>query len=94
VETIFANGLDALTLASSAELFPDSVVPTEGGANAEELPVGWQRIESRSRPGQFSFLNLLTNKRVAERPSIPAVKGVPNLRHLPDVQVPDTCCFV
>ncbi len=87
VETIFVCGLDALTLASNAELFPDSIVPNEGAIDAEELPIGWQRIESRSRPGQYSYLNLLTNKRVAERPLTPAVKGVVNLRHLPDVQV-------
>ena len=36
------------------------------------LPEGWERVSSRSRPGQVSYLNTTTGRRVMQRPTEPA----------------------
>ena len=38
----------------------------------EPLPEGWERVSSRSRPGQVSYLNTTTGRRVLARPTEPA----------------------
>ena len=38
----------------------------------EPLPEGWKEVSSRSRPGQVSYLNTLTGRRVMQRPTEPA----------------------
>jgi len=50
----------------------------DAGADSESpLPAGWKKVPSQSRPGQFSYLNVNTGERVAERPSRPASAGGP-----------------
>ena len=41
-------------------------------APSSPLPEGWRQVESRSRPGQFSYENENTGERVAWRPTEPA----------------------
>ena len=49
-------------------------------ADAEPpLPDGWSRVESRSRPGAFSYENAHTGKRVEQRPTV-AARPAPKLR--------------
>ena len=38
----------------------------------EPLPDGWQQLKSRSRPGEFTYRNMITGKRVSTRPTTPA----------------------
>ena len=42
----------------------------------EPLPEGWERVSSRSRPGQVSYLNTITGRRVMQRPTEPANERV------------------
>lgn len=43
----------------------------------DDLPDGWKKVPSQSRPGQFSYLNVNTGERVAEKPTRPASQGGP-----------------
>merc|ERR550514_173148 len=43
----------------------------------KELPEGWRRVESRSRPGEFVFENVHTEERQAWFPDGPAKGGLP-----------------
>lgn len=45
--------------------------------NEPPLPPGWKKVPSQSRPGSFSYLNIHTGERVAERPTRPASQGGP-----------------
>ena len=36
------------------------------------LPQGWERVPSRSRPGEWRYLNKITGQRVVRRPTTPA----------------------
>jgi uncharacterized protein YbdZ (MbtH family) len=47
------------------------------GDNARELPDGWRRVESRSRPGEFVYENIHTEERQAWFPEGPAEKPLP-----------------
>jgi hypothetical protein len=49
----------------------------EPDQNEPPLPAGWKRVPSQSRPGNFSYLNVNTGERVAERPTRPATQGGP-----------------
>ena len=51
-----------------------SVMPV---GDAPALPAGWQEIPSRTRPGEVSYLNTLTGRRVLKRPVQPAVDSSP-----------------
>jgi len=42
----------------------------------KELPEGWRRVESRSRPGEFVYENVHTEERQAWFPNKPAVEEV------------------
>jgi hypothetical protein len=47
---------------------------------AQELPTGWTRVESRSRPGEFVYENIHTEERQAWFPDKPAVEeSVPSV---------------
>ena len=47
-----------------------SSLPTQEEVTTPDgLPPGWQKIESRSRKGEFSYLNLASGKRQAVRPT-------------------------
>ena len=46
----------------------DVLVDGEGVA----LPIGWRMVESRSRPGTFSYENIKTKERISWRPNAPA----------------------
>lgn len=46
-------------------------------ASNSDLPSGWKMVKSQSRPGQFSYLNVNTGERVAERPTRAASTGGP-----------------
>ena len=37
------------------------------------LPEGWREVASRTRPGEVSYLNTITGRRVLKRPVAPAV---------------------
>ena len=55
-----------------------SVMPVgDAPALAPTLPAGWQEIPSRTRPGEVSYLNTLTGRRVLKRPVQPAVDSSP-----------------
>ena len=41
-------------------------------AAAARLPAGWTQQESRSRPGQFTYVNMYTNERISWLPTVPA----------------------
>ena len=41
--------------------------------DAEPLPDGWTEVKSRSRPGEVSYMDAKTGRRVKQRPSEPAV---------------------
>ena len=70
---IVKNSLSAVRRLSSTKRVSVSV---DGGALAmeaeEPLPEGWERVSSRSRPGQVSYLNTTTGRRVMQRPTEPA----------------------
>ena len=38
------------------------------------LPAGWKAVPSESRPGQFSYLNVYTNEKIAWIPTSPAAR--------------------
>lgn len=42
-------------------------------AREKELPEGWKRVESRSRPGTYVYENIYTDERQAWLPTEPAV---------------------
>ena len=42
------------------------------GPSQAELPDGWQRFSSGSRPGEFAYRNMITGERVRQRPTQPA----------------------
>eukprot|EP00040_Diaphanoeca_grandis_P030667 m.181861 g.181861 ORF g.181861 m.181861 type:complete len:372 (-) comp32083_c0_seq1:331-1446(-) len=44
--------------------------------NAKELPEGWKRVESRSRPGDFVYENIHTEERQSWFPDAPAKEEV------------------
>ena len=49
---------------------PPTAAPDDGAA---PLPEGWQRVTSRSRPGEYSYLNTRTGERFfGDRPTVPA----------------------
>ena len=52
-------------------------------ANGAVLPAGWQCVPSRSRPGEFSYLNTATGERVMQRPTRPATVD-PSRAAVPD----------
>merc|ERR1719421_454277 len=39
-----------------------------GGAATEEMPKGWKKVKSQSRPGEFSYLNEKTGQRYDRLP--------------------------
>ena len=39
---------------------------------AEPLPDGWERVASRTRPGEVTYLNTITGRRSAQRPTVNA----------------------
>mmetsp|Transcript_3478 Transcript_3478/g.8095 ORF Transcript_3478/g.8095 Transcript_3478/m.8095 type:complete len:478 (-) Transcript_3478:480-1913(-) len=55
---------------------PSQAAPVNRG-EADDLPSGWKKVPSQSRPGAFSYLNTHTGERVAERPTRPASAGAP-----------------
>ena len=42
----------------------------------DPLPDGWERVASRSRPGEFTYLNTITGKRVRQRPTEEPVRAM------------------
>lgn len=52
-------------------------VENGAGAAVDDLPPGWKKVPSQSRPGQFSYLNVNTGERVMEKPTRPASRGGP-----------------
>ena len=40
--------------------------------SSERLPDGWERVTSRTRPGEHSYLNTITGRRSAQRPTVTA----------------------
>ena len=42
--------------------------------NSNLLPQGWERVDSVSRPGEFSYKNIYTRERIAWVPQFPAAK--------------------
>ena len=53
-------------------------------AKATAVPIGWEAVESRSRPGQFSFVNVYTGEKIAWKPDAPASREHGNLPPPPD----------
>ena len=49
------------------EAMGSSVVPFDGskGEAEEKVPDGWEKVPSKSRPGQFAYINSATGERVA-----------------------------
>lgn len=47
-----------------------------GGGGVHELPLGWEAVPSRSRPGAMSYLNIVSQTRMAKAPAGPAVAGL------------------
>ena len=47
--------------------------------NLPKLPAGWRRVASRSRPGQFSYINCYTNETIAWMPIRAASRETGNL---------------
>ena len=43
---------------------------------ADGLPPGWKAVPSKSRPGEFSYVNVHTNEKIAWKPDIAAVPEV------------------
>lgn len=51
-----------------------SDVPTSDDEE-EQLPAGWIKVASRTRPGRYVYQNELTNERSSTRPKFPATNG-------------------
>ena len=73
------GGDDALAAGDDerARPAPPPLKPPSGGAvssapDGETLPEGWERVPSRSRPGEWSYLNRRTGQAYQEKPTIVA----------------------
>lgn len=51
--------------------FPEHLLDTNG----QLLPKGWRKVASRSRPGEYSYQNLVTGQRQTVIPTEPAIKA-------------------
>jgi hypothetical protein len=51
-------------------------IPQEKVDKYEGLPEGWKRVESRSRPGKFSYENIYTEERIPEMPKYDASRFI------------------
>lgn len=73
---------------SVARLIPEERGVFSGGPAVadEDLPEGWVKLKSRSRPGQFSYENVWTGERIAYRPTTIAPQcNLVNNRHAASV---------
>jgi hypothetical protein len=58
----------------------EAQVAAKAAEAAQELPAGWKRVESRSRPGEYVYENLNTEERQAWFPDAPAQEvSVPSI---------------
>ena len=67
--------LQPATLTAIFNIYTKATEPTcptvEQVVDPDGLPPGWQRVESRSRKGEFSYLNMSNGKRQAVLPKDP-----------------------
>ena len=55
-------------LASARHAAPTMQFGRGGGSTKEQIPKGWKKVPSNSRPGKFSYLNTKTNQRYDSLP--------------------------
>lgn len=54
----------------------EAIAKAKAAENAKELPAGWRRVESRSRPGEFVYENIHTEERQSWFPEAPATEEI------------------
>jgi hypothetical protein len=58
--------------------------------NGNLLPQGWEKVNSGSRPGKFSYKNIYTSERIAWVPQFPAAKEKNRSRDIDEVKEKST----
>ena len=58
--------------------------PPVAEAVEDSLPAGWKKSPSKSRPGEFSYLNMHTREKISWRPTVPASRTPGNPPPHPD----------
>jgi hypothetical protein len=81
---LYSQSLEILTTATAPDLYTDTIASPQ---DDQTLPLGWTKVASSTRAGQYTFVDVLRGKRVSARPQEPALAGLVTRVRLPEEQV-------